>query len=179
MKLCGLDFETANWADGSICAVGAALVTDGEVTGRCEYLIKPHVSVDYMSRFCRNVHGISYEELRESPEFFEVWAVVRKMLTAADLVVIHNAYFDLRHLRKVLEMYDLPAVSFNYVCSLNLSRHHFPELPKHGLADMAAHFGITFRHHDALEDAETCAKIASQLEIPENFISRFEYTPAV
>jgi DNA polymerase III epsilon subunit-like protein len=41
---------------------------------------------------------------------------------------------------------------------------------------MAEKFGITFEHHDALEDAETCAKIASRLKIPENLISRFEYS---
>ena len=29
MKLCGLDFETANFCNGSICAVGAALIKTG------------------------------------------------------------------------------------------------------------------------------------------------------
>ena len=98
------------------------------------------------------------------------------MLISADCVVIHNAPFDLRHLHKVLEIYHLPSVSFDYVCSLQLCRYHFPDLTSHGLADMAEHFDITFQHHDALEDAETCAKIASQLEIPENLICRFEYS---
>ena len=175
MKLCGLDFETANSCSGSICAIGAALLEDGVVLERREYLIKPHKSVDWMSKFCRDVHGISYEDLRESPEFSEVWQSVKQLLISADCVVIHNAPFDLRHLHNVLSLYNLPSVSFNYVCSLQLCRYHFPELPYHSLADMAEKFGITFQHHDALEDAETCAKIASQLEIPENFISRFEY----
>ena len=175
MKLCGLDFETANSCSGSICSVGAAVVENGVVLERKEFLIKPHRSIDYMSMFCQDVHGISYEDLRESPEFFKVWQSVKTMLVSADCVVIHNASFDLRHLRKALEIYDLPQVEFSYVCSLKLCRHHFPELPGHSLADMADRFGISFLHHDALEDAETCAKIASQLEIPENFIHRFEY----
>ena len=176
MKLCGLDFETANNCSGSICAVGAALLEDGVVLERREYLVKPHKSLDYISKFCRDVHGISYEDLRESPEFSEVWQSVKQLLISADCVVIHNAPFDLRHLHNVLSLYHLPSVSFNYVCSLQLCRYHFPELPYHSLADMAEKFGITFQHHDALEDAETCAKIASQLEIPENFICRFEYS---
>ena len=99
------------------------------------------------------------------------------MLVSADCVVIHNASFDLRNLHKVLELYDLPSVSFDYTCSLQLCRYHFPEANSHSLDCMADIFGITFQHHDALEDAETCAKIASQLEIPENFICRFEYIP--
>ena len=175
MKLCGLDFETANFCNGSICAVGAALIENGVTIERLEHLIKPHKSVDYMSNFCRDVHGIAYEDLRECPEFPEIWQRVRQLLVSADSVVIHNAPFDLRHLHNVLGIYNLPSVSFRYLCSLKLCRHHLPELSGHGLADMAEHFGITFQHHDALEDAETCAKIASQLEIPENFICRFEY----
>ena len=42
MKLCGLDFETANSCNGSICSVGVAIVETGEVLERKEYLIKPH-----------------------------------------------------------------------------------------------------------------------------------------
>ena len=175
MKLCGLDFETANSCNGSICSVGVAIVENGVVLERKEYLIKPHKSLDWMSKFCRDIHGITYEDLRESPEFSEVWQSVKELLTSGDCVVSHNAQFDLRHLRNVLSLYSLPSVSFDYVCSLQLCRQLFPQLPGHGLADMAEHFGITFQHHDALEDAETCAKIASQLEILENFISRFEY----
>ena len=178
MKLCGLDFETANSGSGSICAVGAALLENGVAAERLEYLVKPHKSLDYMSKFCRDVHGIFYEDLRESPEFNEVWQSVKSLLESADFVVIHNAPFDLRHLRNVLRLYNLPSISFDYVCSVKLCRHHFPELPTHGLAAMAEKFGITFQHHDALEDAETCARIASQLEIPENFISRFEFVSA-
>ena len=175
MKLCGLDFETANSSKGSICAAGAALVENGTVLECREYLVKPHKSVDFMSKFCRDVHGIAYEDLRESPEFPAVWNNLKHLLTGADCVVIHNAPFDLSHLRKALALYDLPAISFKYICSVKLCRYHFPELTSHNLADMAEKFGITFCHHDALEDAETCAKIASQLEIPENFICRFEY----
>ena len=175
MKLCGLDFETANSCNGSICSVGVAIVENGEVLVRKEYLIKPHKSLDWMSKFCRDIHGISYEDLRESPEFSEIWQSVKTMLRTADCVVIHNAPFDLRHLQNILSLYHLPSVSFDYVCSLQLCRHHFPEAHSHSLNCMAERFGITFQHHDALEDAETCAKIASQLEIPENFICRFEY----
>ena len=175
MKLCGLDFKTANSNYGSICAVGAAIVENGEVLERKEYLIKPHKSLDWVNNFCRDIHGITYEDLRESPEFSEVWQSVKTMLISADCVVIHDALFDLRHLHNVLSLYNLPSISFDCVYILPLCCYHFPALPDHSLAAMAAKFGITFEHHDALENAETCAKIASQLEIPENFICRFEY----
>ena len=41
MKLCGLDFETANSCNGSICSVGVAVVENGEVLECKEYLVKP------------------------------------------------------------------------------------------------------------------------------------------
>ena len=105
MKVCGLDFETANSCSGSICSVGVAVVEIEEVLERKEYLIKPHKSLDWMSKFCRDIHGITYEDLRESPEFSEVWQSVKTMLTSADCVVIHNAPFDLRHLHNILSLY--------------------------------------------------------------------------
>ena len=175
MKLCGLDFETANSCNGSICSIGVAVVENGEVFERKEYLIKPHKSLDWMSKFCRDIHGITYEDLRESPEFLEVWQGIKELLLSTDCVVIHYAQFDLRHLQKVLDLYNLASISFNYLCSVKLCRYHFPELDTYGLSAMAKKFNIEFRHHDALEDAESCAKIVSQLEIPKNLICRFEY----
>ena len=43
-------------------------------------------------------------------------------------------------------------------------------------AAQSDYLSAAFQYHDALEDAETCAKIASQLKIPENLICRFEYS---
>ena len=49
MKLCGLDFETANSSKGSICAAGAALVENGTVLECREYLVKPQ---EYQFKLC-------------------------------------------------------------------------------------------------------------------------------
>jgi DNA polymerase-3 subunit epsilon len=179
MKFCGLAFATANSCLGSICAVGTVLLEEGVVLERQEYLVKPCKSMDYMSEFCQDIHNISYEDLRESPEFFEVWQNVKEMLLSADCVVFYNAPSELQHLDNVLSWYNLPAVSFNYVCSLQLCRYHFPKLLNYNLEDIAEKFDITFQHHDILENAETSVKIASLLKIPENFICRFEYLPNV
>ena len=175
MKLCGLDFETANRHHGSICSVGLAIVENGEVLDKKTCLIKPHKSLDIMSSFHSKIHGITYEDLRTSYEFPEVWENIKAMLFSADCVVIHIESFNLIHLRKVLSLYNLPSISFDYVCNQKLCKYHFPEEYSYSLEYMAKMFGITFQPHDALDDAQTCAKIASQLEIPENFICRFEY----
>ena len=59
---------------------------------------------------------------------------------------------------------------------LQLCAHHSAKAHSHNLNCMADMFAIIFQHHDALEDAESCAKkIRSPIGIPENFICRIEY----
>ena len=178
MRIIGLDFETANHTFGSICAAGCAIMEDGEVVEKQEWLIRPHRRVDRMHSMCFAVHGISWYDLRDAPEFPAIWPVLRKMLASGGVVVAHNTAFDLNHLTGALELYRLPAVGFDYVCSLDVSRELLPGLGSHTLDAVAAHFGHQFHHHDALEDAIACATIIRHLGIPENSIRRFDYCPS-
>jgi len=175
MKLTGLDFETANCNRGSICAVGCAVLEDGIVTDKREWLVRPHKSLDYVTAACYNVHGIGWYDLREAPEFPEIWPVLSGMLSSADLVVIHNASFDLKHLRAVLELYHLPAIRFPYVCSLAVSRERFPEMESHSLDSVASYFDHHFEHHDALEDAIACAAILFQMKFEKKYEKLFDF----
>jgi len=72
MKLTGLDFETANFERGSICAAGCAILEDGVVTEKREWLVRPHASLDCVMAACYQVHGIGWYDLRKSPEFPEI-----------------------------------------------------------------------------------------------------------
>ncbi len=174
MKLAGLDFETANGKSGSICAAGIAVWEDGRITEKREWLVRPHKSMDYVPEYFSGIHGITYYDLRDVPEFPAIWQVMRNMLESADCVVIHNAPFDLRHLRAALELYALPPITFPYLCSLALTRFRLPDLPSHSLDVVAEHFGISFQHHDALEDAMACVEIAAEIGIENNLIKQFD-----
>ena len=175
MKLTGLDFETANYKRGSICSVGCAVLEDGVVTEKREWLVQPHQSLDYVTAACYNVHGIGYYDLRRAPEFPEIWPVLGGILQKAEYVVIHNAPFDLGHLRAVLELYRLPAIHFPYVCSLAVSREKFPDAESHSLDAMASIFDHEFRHHDALEDAQACATILFKMNFEEKDVKMFDF----
>ena len=163
MRLAGLDFETANGCTGSICAAGCGILHDGEPGETREWLVRPHPTLDRMDPFCFRVHGISSDDLLNADEFPAIWPELRDMLLSADYVVIHNAPFDLGHLRAVLALYGLPPVRFPYVCSLAASRRALPELASHSLDCVAAYFDIRFRHHNALEDALACAKVLHEI----------------
>jgi len=173
MRLAGLDFETANGKDGSICAAGCAILDDGLVTAGKEWLVCPHKGYRWMRPDFTEIHGLSYWDVCNCAEFACIWPELRQMLLSADCVVIHNAQFDLRQLRSVLSLYELPPVEFDYADSLAISRRLFPDMASHKLDVMAERFGIVFRHHDALEDAAACASIVARTGIPEGFTLHF------
>lgn len=173
MRLAGLDFETANRRSGSICAVGCALVEEGAVTGCREWLLCPHQGYRWMLPEFTAIHGLNYWDVKDCPEFPEIWPELAQMLLSADCVVIHNARFDLGHLRSVLGLYQLPAVAFHYADSLQLCRRQLPGMCSYSLDSVAARFGIAFHHHNALEDAAACALVTAQIGIPDESIGLF------
>lgn len=175
MKLIGLDFETANYRKGSICAAGLALIENGVLLDKRDWLIRPHRSMDWMLAQFTDVHGLDYYQLRSCPEFGEVWPVMADFIARGELVVIHNAPFDLGHLQAGLELYGTWSFSFEYVCTLRLCRRLFPEMKSHALDKMATRFRLEFCHHDALDDAITCAMIASQCNLEQKYRKKFEF----
>ena len=175
MKLLGLDFETANDHAGSICSIGLALVENDAVVDSRTWLIRPHRTLDWMQKSFTEIHGIFHDDLREAPEFPVVWSEMAAFLRRGDCIVIHNANFDLSQLKAVLQLYNLSSITFPYICSLHLSRKHFKQMKSHRLNDMAAYFGYTFHHHNALEDAMTCARIAGQIGIADEPLKTFTH----
>jgi DNA polymerase III epsilon subunit-like protein len=82
-------------------------------------------------------------------------------LTAADLVIAHNAQFDIRKLNGTLSHFGIPCPSFPTLCTCKTAKRAWPELPNHKLSTVAGHIGHHFCHHNALDDAEaagTCAR---------------------
>ncbi len=175
MLLAGLDFETANGQRGAICQAGVALVQDGSVVRQWESYVRPRPGQFWFSSFCTRVHGITMQDVRFSPEFPELWPRMQELLLQADYVIAHNAPFDLAQLRECLRHYDLPCMPFRYADSCRIARHAFPQLPSHSLDAVATHLRLPpFHHHDALEDAATCALIADHLGIPDHLTHTFQ-----
>jgi DNA polymerase-3 subunit epsilon len=78
--------------------------------------------------------------------------------TVASLVA-HNSDFDMRVLRALIAHYGLVSPPLRYFCSLKIARRTWPNLPSRALTALAAHFGITYDAHNALDDARTCGKV--------------------
>lgn len=156
MDIVALDFETAAGRD-SACSVGIFKFGDSGTVSE-HYLINPEIEDDQWDPFAISIHGIKPEMVKSSPNFEEVWTKI-ELISNNSILVAHNAAFDMSVIRYSLKRYNLKPKPFKYLCSAKISKKVWPELPTTRLDYLAELFNIEFEHHNALEDAKTCAAI--------------------
>jgi DNA polymerase-3 subunit epsilon len=158
MNFIAIDFETAKYSRESACSVGLVKFLDGKAVDDFYSLIRPPIL--YIRPEFTDIHGLTVEDVRDAPDFAEVWK--NGILPfAGDLpLVAHNADFDMGVLRAALKWYELAIPPFEYFCTLELARAAWPELESHALTSLGEHFGIVYDAHNALADARTCGTIA-------------------
>jgi|WetSurMetagenome_2_1015567.scaffolds.fasta_scaffold630339_1 DNA polymerase III subunit epsilon len=160
MNITALDFETANNCAAGICSAGIAAFVDGQLTESRHWLIRPPKGHGYFNvEFTKYCHGISWRDVPDSPEFPAIAPELLRRLTRADIVVAHNAAFDMGKLRSTLEHFSMAYPAFDYLCTLRLSKRVWPDLPRHSLDAVAAHIGHQFQHHRADSDAEAAGRV--------------------
>ncbi|MER7796687.1 3'-5' exonuclease [Microbacterium sp. NPDC096154] len=153
-----IDFETANGSRASACQVGLARVRDGVVVEKTGWLIRPPAGHDEFLEWNTRIHGITAADVADALGWDEQ---IEDLIGFAgdDVLVAHNASFDMGVLRAACEAtaFDLPA--YRYVCSLQVARKAYT-LPSYRLPVAAEAAGFTgFAHHDAVADALACAHI--------------------
>lgn len=160
MNFISLDFETANYSRASICAAGMAVFEDGKLTETPYWLVRPPKGKGWFLReFTKNCHGLNWFDVQDALEFSAIAPEFLERLTHADIVIAHNAQFDIGALRATLAHFDLPRPEFNYLCTCTLARRVWPELPSHDLKTLAVHIGHDFNHHHAQSDAEAAGRV--------------------
>lgn len=161
MDWVAIDFETATGSRSSACALGLAEVVDGRVASTRSWLIQPPGN-EY-SEWNVRVHGIAPRATAEAPAFDEVWPEIHAAFEDGPLVA-HNASFDVSVLRATLDFYGLAHPRMRYLCTLQLSRAYFADMPSHRLPLVAERCGLHLEHHhDAACDAVASAEIALYL----------------
>jgi len=160
MKIACLDFETANQSRASLCAAGLAVFHDHELVESSHWLVRPPRGHGwFIPEWTETLHGLSWFDVKDAPEFAGIAVPLLERLATADLVIAHNAAFDMRVLRITLDHFQLPAPDFHYLCTLRLARKVWPDLPAHSLNALARHIGHDFQHHHARSDAEAAGRI--------------------
>ena len=154
MNFVAIDFETANNARNSACAVGLVKVVNSEIVQTEVRLIRPPTR-EFLFTF---VHGLTWRDVAKSPVFGEIWPKLSPMLDGADFFAAHNAGFDKGVLNACCASYGLAAPTLPFQCTVQLARSAFKIFPTK-LSNVCEKLDIELNHHEALSDALACAKI--------------------
>ncbi|MCL2833230.1 MAG: 3'-5' exonuclease [Treponema sp.] len=152
-----IDFETADLSADSAISVGLVKYRDYKPLASYYSLIKP--PVPYIRPDFTELHGLTMDDVKDAPDFKYIWEnEIRGFFTAVPFAA-HNADFDMKVLSALLHLYEIPVPQIMYFCTLKLSRRLWPDLRSHSLANLAKTFNIIYDAHNAVADADTCAKI--------------------
>lgn len=170
MSFVVVDFETANNCRSSACSIGYAIVENSEIveTG-CEF-IKPEPF--YFDDFNTMIHGITEEMVEDAENIVNVWNSLKNKFQD-NIIVAHNASFDMSVLRKGFEEFEEPYPELKYACSLKIAQKTIPNLINYKLPTLADEFNIDLNHHDAESDAQAAALILINI-IKKNEVNSLE-----
>lgn len=153
--------------------MGLIKVRDGSVVARDYWLMRPPEGFDHFDARNVQIHGIHPAEVSQAPRFGESYPRLRDFV-GDDVLVAHNAAFDVGVIRAGLQASGVGGGGMNYACTVKMARRTY-DLASYSLpfAAEAAGFELT-SHHNALADAEACAHIAidaarraNQASVPE------------
>lgn len=149
-----IDSETANNSHASACAVGVVKVRGRKVLEEFYRLIRPP-----QQRFTFTyLHGISWEDVADEPNFRGVWTALRPILRDVDFLAAHNASFDRSVILSCCRAGKLRPPPQVFHCTMQIARREFGIYPT-GLNNVCRKLRIPLRHHNALSDAHACARI--------------------
>ncbi len=145
-----VDFETMTAELTSACAVGLVKVINGHVQQQFYSLINP--IPDGRDALNTAVHGITLDMVADAPTFKQLFPLLKSFIN--DLpIVCHNRGADINIMQRCMDYYGLTGIdTANNYCTY--------EMTGLSLTACCAQFGISMgAHHDALDDADACAKV--------------------
>jgi len=149
-----VDVETATPNLASICQIGIVKVVNGSIVTQKSILIQPPGNEYNARNSC--IHGIHSLITKTEPFFCDIWESIREEFSS-NLLVAHNASFDISALSATLNYYNLKTPAFDYHCTYRQTNLK--------LTDLCASLQINIsKHHDALADALACAEAYIKLK---------------
>lgn len=145
-----VDFETMTAELTSACAVGLVKVINGNIQQEFYSLINP--IPDGRVQNNTHVHGITPEMVADAPTFEQLHPTLESFIK--DLpIVCHNRGADINIMQRCMDYYGLTGIdTANNYCTY--------EMTGLSLTACCAQFGINMgAHHNALDDADACAKV--------------------
>ncbi len=156
MNFVVIDVETANPDFSSICQVGLAEFRNGTLFESWGSFVNPE---DYFDQMNIAVHGIDANMVRQAPK----WPAIHHQLSRwlQDKIVVSHTAFDRVALARACSKNGVMPYESTWLDTARVVRRAWPEFSQrgYGLANVTKHFGITFKHHDAVEDARAAGEI--------------------
>ena len=151
-----IDFEKMDTLPSSVCSIGVAVIENNEITDTFYSLVCPPTKNE--NYYCVQTHGLRYKDVKNAPKFNEIWKKVDKMIDGSP-VIAHNFGIERGCINACNEEYDTD-YSYEYICTLALSRKYLSDLPSKGL-DLVCE-ALDYKmgyHHNALDDAIASAEV--------------------
>ncbi|MYL28372.1 PolC-type DNA polymerase III [Halobacillus halophilus] len=134
-----------------IIELAAVRIQGGEIVDRFESFANPHHP---LSQTTIDLTGITDDMVKDAPEIEEVLKDFYTW-TGDDILVAHNASFDMGFLNAGYQAIDLGKAGNPVIDTLELARFLVPELKNHRLNTLCKKFDIELtQHHRAIYDAE-------------------------
>ena len=151
-----IDVETANASPAGICQIGIVYVRNGVIRDRMSILVNPE---ERFNLFNVRLHGIDDEAVKDCPAFPRIYAELYRRI--AGVTLVSHTGFDRLALERAAEKYGLEPLPVIWLDSAMVARRAWPRKYRShwGLSKIAGNLGISFRHHDAADDARAAAEI--------------------
>ncbi len=151
-----IDFETANNRNNSACSIGLVAVKNMEIIEKKYYLIQPPTLT--FDKINIEINGITPEDVKDKPTFLNIWNEIKGYFY--NIIIAHNAQFDMSVLKCLQLEYNLNIPDFKYMDSISISTKACDGDVKNSLEARANALNVVLNnHHNALDDAMTCANI--------------------
>lgn len=160
LNFTAIDVETANFRRASICSVGICKVRDGQIVLSTSWFVDPPGGPTFET-INIGKHGITAADLKEARSWIDSLSAILDFADGDDLA--HHSMFDRQAIEQACLLSGLEVPALNSIDTKALAEAFLP-IERFGLKDVARSLALPpFKHHDAEEDAETCARILIEL----------------
>lgn len=141
--------------------IAAIRVRGGREVGRFETLVKPGRK---LSKKIVSITNITDEMLKDAPAPEECLPKFLEFLRD-DVIVAHNANFDVDFIYESLQRCGLPPLENNFIDTLRIARYVEPDMDNYKLSTLAREYKIPqSTAHRALADCETTMAVLQHLD---------------
>ena len=150
-----LDVETASADIGSICQLGIAHFSEGQLCHVESHLVQPRAP---FAASHTALHGIGAKTVSNVPVWNEVYERVRRDLLGK--VIVSHTLFDRKAIFQACCRCRSSMFSYiRWIDSCEVARRAWPDLDGYSLRTLARYLELPLRPHDAGEDARVAGQV--------------------